>query len=312
MDFDRSATSHDPDPGCEATLSAAVVVGVDGSDESCRAAVLGHSIAEARAVPFYLLAAATNTLLEVAAVELGLELDQLDEALLDRAEAVARDSLTGVLPAGVIDSALKARVGRSEHVLSEFAHEVDAGLVVVGGRRHTAPMGWFPRGTAQHLARGCTTPILITAAPPADPEIHRVLLALDFSEAASRVVEFGLTLAANLDIPVEAVHVADARPLSVESPVGLAPDAWLEAHESRAALDLWPLLPESTARRVVIGSIPEALADVAAERPGSIVVVGSHGLGQVNRLLLGSTTDWLLDRLPSAVAVVPAYREVLR
>jgi len=36
------------------------------------------------------------------------------------------------------------------------------------------------------------------------------------------------------------------------------------------------------------------------------VVVGSHGKGWVDRLLLGSTTERLLDQLPASLLVVPA------
>jgi len=287
-------------------VNAPIVVGVDGSEEACRAATLGHSIARAEAAPLHLLAAAMNTVLEVVAVHARLDLDRLDEAVRQRAETVARDSLQGSLPPDLIDSSLICRVGRAEHVLSEFAKEVDAGLIVVGGRRHTAPLGWFPRGTAQHLVRKSDTPVLVTVPPPEDPEIRRVLLALDFSAAASRVIEFGRKLAEALGVQLEALHSVDARPLSVESPVQLTVESLRDAHERRAR-DLWPLLPDGTAARVVLGPIPETLAEVAADVPGTLVVVGSHGLGAVTRWLLGSTTEWLLDRLPAAVAVVPAY-----
>jgi universal stress protein family protein len=37
------------------------------------------------------------------------------------------------------------------------------------------------------------------------------------------------------------------------------------------------------------------------------VVVGSHGKGWVERLLIGSVTERLLNQLPSSLLVVPAY-----
>jgi nucleotide-binding universal stress UspA family protein len=291
-------------------VNAPIVVGVDGSEESRRAATLGYSIARAGAAPLHLLAAAMNTVLEVVAVEAHLDLDRLDEAVRQSAETGTRNSLEGSLPPDLIDSSLVCRIGRAEHVLSEFADEVDAGLIVLGGRRHIAPLGWFPRGTAQHLVRKSDTPVLVTAPLSEDPEIRRVLLALDFSAAAPRVIEFGRTLAETLGAQLEAVHGVDARLLSVESPVQLTLDSLREAHERRAR-DLWALLPGDTAKRVVIGPIPETLAEAAASVPGTLVVVGSHGLGAVNRWLLGSSTEWMLDRLPAAVAVVPAYEKSL-
>jgi nucleotide-binding universal stress UspA family protein len=41
-------------------------------------------------------------------------------------------------------------------------------------------------------------------------------------------------------------------------------------------------------------------------------VVGAHGKGLVERLLIGSATEALLNRLPAALVVVPAPRRSAR
>ena len=83
-----------------------------------------------------------------------------------------------------------------------------------------------------------------------------------------------------------------------------------------------------SSERAVRSEIPELLKDAAADivvRRGraaavitsearqwnaDLVVVGSHGKGWVDRLLIGSTSERLLNVLPASVLVVPVSRPV--
>ena len=47
------------------------------------------------------------------------------------------------------------------------------------------------------------------------------------------------------------------------------------------------------------------LVDEAVEWDADLIVAGSHGKGFLERMLLGSTTQELLYRLPTSLLVVP-------
>jgi nucleotide-binding universal stress UspA family protein len=44
---------------------------------------------------------------------------------------------------------------------------------------------------------------------------------------------------------------------------------------------------------------------VAADDDSDLVIVGSHGKGWVDRLLIGSVTEQILSALPASVLVIP-------
>ena len=69
---------------------------------------------------------------------------------------------------------------------------------------------------------------------------------------------------------------------------------------------VWPLLAHPGATRTVRhGPIRDALADEAAEWGADVLVVGSHSLPPMDRLLVGSVSDALLRQLPTSILLVP-------
>jgi nucleotide-binding universal stress UspA family protein len=57
--------------------------------------------------------------------------------------------------------------------------------------------------------------------------------------------------------------------------------------------------------RIVEGDVAEEVAAVAREVDAAYVVVGTRGRGQLARLILGDTTQSILQRTPCPVIVVP-------
>jgi nucleotide-binding universal stress UspA family protein len=53
------------------------------------------------------------------------------------------------------------------------------------------------------------------------------------------------------------------------------------------------------------GHVVDVIQQTAAQRGADLVVVGSHGKGWRERLLLGSITERLLNHLPASLLVVP-------
>jgi universal stress protein A len=57
---------------------------------------------------------------------------------------------------------------------------------------------------------------------------------------------------------------------------------------------------------VLVGDPPQAILQTARRLKSGLLVMGTHGLGGVRKLLLGSTTEKVLRRTESPVLVVPA------
>ena len=56
------------------------------------------------------------------------------------------------------------------------------------------------------------------------------------------------------------------------------------------------------------GAAVDAIASEADEWRADLIVVGSQGKGFVDRLLIGSTAESLLERLPASLLIVPVAR----
>ena len=60
------------------------------------------------------------------------------------------------------------------------------------------------------------------------------------------------------------------------------------------------------------GRADEEIAEEAAVWRADLLVVGSHGKGWIDRLLIGSTTERLLNRLPTSLLVVPISKPAVK
>ena len=58
-------------------------------------------------------------------------------------------------------------------------------------------------------------------------------------------------------------------------------------------------------KEIQFGPAADTIRAVAGKWEADLVVVGSHGKGWVDRLLLGSVTEQLLNGLPTSLLVVP-------
>src|SRR6266568_3895481 len=93
-----------------------------------------------------------------------------------------------------------------------------------------------------------------------------------------------------------------------------APDAteYYRMLEELLKRDVWPLIRTSGAERLVRYGLPvETLLREATAWQADLLVVGSHGRGWAERVLVGSVTERLLNHLPTSVLVVPVGAAVL-
>ncbi len=284
-------------------------MGVDASPASLRAAVLGWQIAQATKTRCKLIHAVPDVELAAAVTFTSGSVRGLVQQVMGAARRDVAGRLQGVVPAALV-RALEVRTGRAARVLARATIRPRAALVVLGGK----PRGLLARAwsgsTAHYLVRILRVPVLVTGGRTTP--IRRVLVAVDLSPAANATLQAAQGLAKTLGARVRVLHVVE--PIRYGRVIPRAPDARAFQRESSAAFRrLLPRfgipLSDGVLRR---GAPAAAIAAEAARWKADVVVVGSQGKGFVDRLLIGSTTEWLLDRLPTSLLVVPAARGRLR
>jgi universal stress protein E len=173
-----------------------------------------------------------------------------------------------------------------------------------------------------HLIRECTVPLLLTKPSAWHPHL-RVAAALDPGHADDKpasldrqLLEMTESLAAAMDGEVLAVHAFDPMPLvagmvSTANGIGTAPFidvAFIESLRQfhKAAFDgVLAGYPAFAGRAKVIEGSPIAeLPGYLARKEVDVLVAGAVSRSALQRFVVGSTAERLLDRLPCDILVV--------
>jgi nucleotide-binding universal stress UspA family protein len=200
------------------------------------------------------------------------------------------------------------RVGRAALVLKDVVRETGGELVVLGGKHHSAMGRWLAGSTGLDVARTTDVPFLVTGG--ARTPMRRVLAAVDVSGAAQPTIAAAERYAEALGAKLRVISVLEPLPTLPDAP-GYPTTEFYNMLEEQVIGQVWPLVKSRAADKFVRYGMPvELITEEAAEWGADLVVVGSHGKAWLDRLLIGSVTERLLNRLPTSLLVVPAHSQV--
>ncbi len=280
-------------------MYANVLVPVDGSPGERRAVATALSLAST----------ADATIHALSVVEPADDLADLGEtdreAIRRSTEARGREATADVMAlaedAGV-EVVRHVREGRPHREIVAYAEEAGVDLIVMGTRGELDAADARLGSTTERTLALAEVPVLAVPpdadAEPTTPEIDRIVVPIDGSDAAERAAENALDLAAVLGADVDAIYVIDRTVYDLEdaprSIVGLLREggeaslaAVAEAADERGV--------GLTAR--TLRGVPEA--EILAYADGvdtDLLAMGTRGRGGVGDRLLGSTTVRVIRR----------------
>jgi nucleotide-binding universal stress UspA family protein len=220
--------------------------------------------------------------------------------LKNEGTAVAADLLDG----GVISS------------LAEYARQVKPAWIVMLSHSRGALARFFLGETAVEFVRQSPSPVLLihSTDTPTVPTISRVLIPLDGSELAERIVEPATALAKLADADVTFVmalaSVPDIEAIAARHQPGIA-GPW----DPAVAPEKARLYLEQVADRVRAASVRahcrvelhasagEMILREASATPGTVIALTTHGRGGISKLVWGSVTDQVVRHTLSPVLV---------
>jgi nucleotide-binding universal stress UspA family protein len=139
-----------------------------------------------------------------------------------------------------------------------------------------------------------------------------ILVGIDFSDCTNTVVRKAQEIAQALSAKVWLLHVAEPEPAFVGYEVGpqYERDALSEKlHKEHADIqalgdELRDAGLEATAL-LVRGSTVETILNEATKLEADMIIVGSHGRGAVQRLLVGSVSEGVLRHAKCPMLIIP-------
>ena len=146
-------------------------------------------------------------------------------------------------------------------------------------------------------------------------DYERILVALDFSPVASKLMGLAKRLASQFEAELLLIHVVEYIPPLDPAGDMVAAPLWdvdeqqlVEAAERRLdALAAEHGLSDCS-REVPVGSAKRMIARCAADRQCDLIIIGSHGRQGIGRLL-GSTAVGVLHRAQCDVLAVRANED---
>lgn len=209
-----------------------------------------------------------------------------------------------------------ARQGHPAAEIVRLAEESPTDLIVVGSHGRSAIARFLVGSVAEQVARHAPCPVLLVRGTGDGPRLRRVVLGVDGSDGAARAAEwlrrFPLPLDSELRLvailanlhDIARMHLVVTPPLAERSTPF---DEWLREQSQKhlsAAAAVFAEMGTRVVTEVRSGDPAQGLIDVAEDEGADLVVVGYHGLGAVERRLLGSVSQEVLSHAACSVLVV--------
>jgi len=149
-----------------------------------------------------------------------------------------------------------------------------------------------------------------------EPFLKSILVGTDFSLCAARALKFAVSLASSQGAKIHLLHVL-VEPIQAFDVAGALPyldvtaqKEWGEATRKRLAQAVASAAKRGVAAtsETVWGRPSDAIVETAVKMKASLIVLGTHGRGAFEKLLIGSTAERVLRLSPVPVLTVREKR----
>lgn len=209
-----------------------------------------------------------------------------------------------ILKAAHLEPAWFYRVGNPGVEIAQWAEEHDVDLIVMGSRGRTGRMNVLLGSVAQAVLAECRTPVLLIRRDTVPRRGSlRVGLAFDGSEHSRAALDFAITRRTFFGprFSLHLAHVVDEVPIQVKTALANLASTRFRHEEVRAlrqeafdgvmapAREALDLAGVAASEEMLVSSNPgEALAAWARQAKLDLLVMGSHGMGALKLVALGS------------------------
>jgi nucleotide-binding universal stress UspA family protein len=199
-----------------------------------------------------------------------------------------------------------------------YADEQDVDLIVMGTHGRRGLDRFFIGSVAEEVMRLATTPVLTVHSEGSRGADHveRILVPVDFSEHSKLSVTYARELAATYGARIDLLHVVED--VTLPTVYGLDPYP-LGAPEVLGRIEngLMTMIEEAPGADVPIeahvrnGHPIRDIIAFAEERDTDLIVIATHGLSGVRRLLMGSVSERIVRAAPCPVFTVKSFGKQL-
>lgn len=286
-----------------------ILIGVDGSEESDRAAKRALELAATFDASVTAIHVVETSTLDLTRDEEASEILERRESVFSGVEAAAEDAGQSITTEVV--------EGAPAEQITQRATADDADLVVLG-RQGASGIGERLLGsvTERVLSRADVPVFVVPGEAEPSADYDRLLVPTDGSENAEQALPHAGAFAERYGSAVDVLNVVDLQEAGGAFDAGGLRESFVERLESegeaaaeRAAAAIQEDAPDADVETVVertrTQSAAEQIRDRVAERDIDLVVMGSRGRSTVTQKLLGSVAAGVLQTVDVPVLVAP-------
>jgi nucleotide-binding universal stress UspA family protein len=281
-----------------------ILIATDFSEPAEKAVKLGVDLVQRFAARVTLLHVYDATVFERAVAPLSIGHDELEKQMADSARAeLERIASSQLADAEGVDC---MPVPGSSPALTIVDHAKDHGvdLCIVGTHGRTGFRRVFSGSVAERVVRHASCDVLVVRQEPAAWPPEQILVGTDFSEASDPAATRASEIANALKATLTVAYVFDET-----VPIAL-PDGTFESLEhaetrlQKRAAEIAQSLEGPARSELLHGPSPAHALCEHARKPGSLVVVGTHGRQGMAQLLIGSVAERVVRYAPTAALIV--------
>ncbi len=278
------------------------VAATDGSDHGACAVVSGAALALRAGASLDVVSVVETLLPPTVSKVLKEDAADYEDRLLEQARRRACVQTRG---SDMPEASVHVASGLAAPTIARLAEDLAADMIIVGAHPRPEVVRFLVGSTAERVIRLAGCPVL-AATGRRRASFRHILAAVDLSAHACITLRVAAAIARQEDAFIRVLHVHEPYPAIVqdetlygeEDLLGIASDAYqtmTEGFDGDVELDV-------RERRGNAG--PEILSE-SDEWGADLIVLGSHGFGFFNRMLLGSTSLHVLRHGHVATLVVP-------
>jgi len=145
--------------------------------------------------------------------------------------------------------------------------------------------------------------------------IKKILCPVDFFPASDKAVRYAAALAEDYGAKIHLLHVVTPLlPVAQDFPMATA--GVMKSVEQAAAAQMKKLVEKLRARgsdvtgKILTGDVHALIERTIASVKPDLIVMGSHARSGVERLFMGSVSEWLMRHSPVPVLVISEKQKI--
>ena len=277
-----------------------VLAATDGTGHGRAAVVTGAALADRAGATFEVATVVEVLLLPPSPP--GVDPRELEPGFVREVREKATEQAS---EAGAPDAHVHVRAGLAPKLVNKIAEETGVDLIVLGASPQPARARSLVGATGRRILYLADRPVLVANSARREP-FKRVLAAVDLSEESGPVLESAWAVAKAEGAQMRALFVVEPLPMMLAKVVRQNENErrQLGRQELERILEKAGLGSE-VEPRVRDGAAGEMILEEAQDWDADLIVLGTHGFGFFERLMLGSTSLYVLRHGHWATLVVP-------